>query len=81
MGKPCNRDQKVPMFLYAAGETIDKTEAQVLDDLKELSLKHLCREAIRKHLLVIDPHQHLFYRIPRLGLPGSLSRYLLYDVR
>ena len=82
VGNKFDRDQKVPMLLYAAGETIDETEAQVPDHLKptELSLKHLCREAIRKHLLVIDPHQHLFYRVPRLGLPDGLSRYLVYNI-
>ena len=36
-------------------------------------LKHLCREAIRKHLLHLDPHTHLFGRVPRLGLPSLLS--------
>ena len=59
---------------------IDETEVHIPDDLKELSLKHLCRKAIRKHLLVIDPHQHLFYIVPRLGLPDCLSRYLVYDI-
>ena len=45
-----------------------------------LSLKHLCREAIRKHLLELDPHSHLFGRVPKLGLPTLLNEYLLYDV-
>ena len=35
---------------------------------------------IRKHLLKLDPHQHLFKRVPKLGLPSALSRYLLYNV-
>ena len=42
-------------------------------------LKHLCREAIRKHLLHLDPHTHLFGRVPRLGLPSLLTEYLLYN--
>ena len=50
-------------------------------DLKNrnLQLKHICREAIRKHLLDLDPHQHLFGRVPLLGLPELVSLYLLYD--
>ena len=44
----------------------------------QLQLKHICREAIRKHLLDLDPHQHLFGRIPKLGLPFALINYLLY---
>ena len=43
-------------------------------------LKHLCREAIRKHLTNLDPHTHLFGRVPRLGLPAALEEYLLYDL-
>ena len=48
-------------------------------DLK-LNLKHLAREAIRKHLINIDPHKHLFGRIPQLGLPPSLTKYLLFNI-
>ena len=46
----------------------------------QMCLKHLCRETIRNHLLDLDPHTHLFYRLPRLGLPKSLTKYLLYNV-
>ena len=49
-------------------------------ELKEnVDLKHLCREAIRKHLIDLDPHKHLFGRIPQLGLPLLVTEYLLYD--
>ena len=72
--------KKVSMSLYAAGKTIDEIKVQVPDYLKpEYSLKHLCKETIRKHLLVIDPHLHLFLRIPQLEgeLPCGLLDYLL----
>ena len=67
------RSEDVVMLPYAAGET----KVQVPDYLKppELNLKHLSREAIRKHVINIDPHQHLFGRIPQLGLSSSLSIY------
>ena len=45
-----------------------------------LCLKHLCREAIRIHLLKLDPHTHLFGRVPRLGLPRIIVDYLLYNM-
>ena len=49
-------------------------------ELKErLDLKHLCREAVRKHLINLDPHEHLFGRIPQLGLPSIVTEYMLYD--
>ena len=46
----------------------------------KLRLKHLCREAIRNHLITLDPHSYLFNRIPRLGLPSALNTYLLYSM-
>ena len=60
-------------------ETVDETKVQVPDYLKppEFSLKHLCGEIIPKPQLDIDPHQHLFGRIPQLGLPSLVTEYLL----
>ena len=46
----------------------------------KLSLKHNCRQAIRKHLTDLDPHNQLFDRVPKLGLPVSLTRYVLYGM-
>ena len=45
-----------------------------------LSLKHRCRQVIRARLHEVAPHLQLFPRVPLLGLPSSLSRYLLYDM-
>ena len=80
------------LFQYAAGEKIgggtleylrDSGKVAIPDVLLEetlkLNLKHMCRETIRKHLLSLDPHSHLFGRVPRLGLPVSLTSYLLYN--
>ena len=74
------------MFLIATGEILDGHKLKddgipiYLQELKEnLALKHLCREAIRKHLIDLDPHEHLFGRIPQLGLPSLVTDYLLYD--
>ena len=69
--------KNVAHLLFAAGETV----GEIVDygsPEQRLYLKHICREAIRKHLLKLEPHTHLFGRVPRLGLPSSLSRYLLY---
>ena len=83
------------MLLYAAGNTVDGStvEGTVLDKVKQapvpdyllfkdlkLDLKHLCREAIRKHLLSLDPRGHLFGRVPRLGLPLLINGFLLYNM-
>ena len=63
-------EQEVVMLLYAAGETINKDQVRVPDYLQvETSLKHLCRETIRTHLLQMDPHGNLFHRIPKLEIP------------
>ena len=80
--RPVQKD--VVMLLYAAGEEVEGTTATEVSkslphEQAELNLKQLCRQAIRKHLLQMNPHQHLFGRIPELGLPSVLSEYLLYD--
>ena len=43
------------------------------------TLTNLSREIIRKYLLKVDRHWNLFHRIPKLGLPSPLIKYLLYD--
>ena len=45
----------------------------------EFLLKHLCRAKIRSHLLHLDPHAHLFGRVPLLWLPSILQAFLLYN--
>ena len=72
------------MLLYAAGETLEGTEEDNIPEVlkfedEKLELKHMCRETIRKHLQKLDPHHHLFGRVPRLGLPNALTRYLLFE--
>ena len=46
---------------------------------EKLELKHICREAIRKHLLKLDLHSNLFVRVPQLGLPSIVTEYLLFN--
>ena len=76
-------DKTMVLFLYAAGEIPRGNTLQRLKKYykvkKQLKLKHLCRETIRNHLLRLDPQTHLFGRVTRLGLPASLTLYLLYN--
>ena len=75
--------QTLAVMPFAGGETIDGTRVDIpeyLQENKDLNLKSMCRKAIRSHLLVLNPQQHLFNRIPQLGLPTTLPKYLLYDV-
>ena len=77
-------DKETIMLLYAAGETLDGTEEEKIPEMlkfedEKLELKHICREAIRKHLLKLDLHSNLFSRIPELRLPSALTKYLLYN--
>ena len=73
-------------LLYAAGEALEGAGAgadEIPEELKfedeKLRLKHICREAIRKHLLKPGPaHHNLFGRILKLGLPSDrITEYLL----
>ena len=92
LDSPTSPDKTMVLFLYAAGETINVGSLENLRESGKLSgqdvlfkenlkfnLKHLCRETIRKHLLDLDPHTHMFGRVPGLGLPALLTSYLLYD--
>ena len=73
--------RKVLDLLFAAGEEDPKygNIPEYLPPENEINLKHLCRKVIRSHLLKLDPHTHLFGRVPRLGLPSLLTEYLLYN--
>ena len=83
------------MLLFAAGEDVtcqkpiqdfflgrtSICKPQYLKTIQnDWSLRASCRQTIRKRLLDINRHGNLFCRIPRLGLPSLLSRYLLYYV-
>ena len=90
-----HRNQKevkdIHMLLYTAGETLEGPAVtkggavnieipECIKAIKEsLDLKHLCREAIRKHLIGLDPYENLFGRIPQLELPSTVTEYMLYD--
>ena len=70
-------------IVHCADSTGNRTQVPLPDYLKpatevQLDLMHQCRERIRKQLIDIDPHGNLFLRIPKLGLPGPLSQYLLF---
>ena len=88
-----NINKDICSLLFSAGETTTETVkkwnqptesiivAEYLPQIQiKFNLKHLCREAIRKHLINLDPHTHLFGRIPRLGLPKYITEYLLYHM-
>ena len=74
--------------LFAAGaspiDEADEDDNYIPEFLQfhdiKYDLKHMCRESIRRNLMRIDRKQNLFLRIPKLGLPPSLSQYLLYHM-
>ena len=82
--KVCDIDENVIVLLFAAGESTDTMgNINLIQKLKipldsEDSLKQLCRKAIGNHLIMLNPHRHLFSRVSELGLPSILTDYLLY---
>ena len=73
--------KEVILLLLAAGEKMDGSAANIPEYIKPtISLKDICRRAIRNRLIELDPKNHLFDRIPHLKLPNSLTRYLLYNM-
>ena len=71
------KQKEIIALMFGAGEMFERSFVGQFVEL-EFCLKVACRDAIRKHLLDLNSHEHLFNRIPRLGLPHSLSDYLLY---
>ena len=73
----------IPTLLRAAGDTSYLRALNSHDpDAKErqnlrLTLRHICRETIRNHLIELNSI-NLFVKVPRLGLPPALARFLLY---
>ena len=75
------RKKELALLLFAAGEKQNENKFTVPDYLeppRRITLKHLCREAIRGHLSGLTD-TNLFYKVARLGLPGALSKYILYE--
>ena len=83
------KDRMVKMeilkLLFVAGENIDGAgylAERVKSELNlesESSMIHLWRNAIREHLLRMS-NTNLFYRVPRLGLPATLQKIVLFDI-
>ena len=72
---------RLMIVLFSSGQELlgldeEYTKEALLKN--ELSLKNICRESIRNHLLQMS-NVNLFVRVPRLGLPLILTDYLLYD--
>ena len=72
-------DQVIIRLLFAAGERMYNSNVNDLVPAERRGLLHLCREAIREHLLQMS-NVNLFVRIPELGLPSQMVDYLLYGV-
>ena len=75
-------NSQTTLLLVVAGEHYPDIPVSHVMDITDwkLCLKHQCREAIRRHLVDVNPHGNLFVRIPLLGLPSVITRYLLFNV-
>ena len=88
-------NEEICMVLFAAGEDTDGStftaqhdRGTIVIDVPEYLLKaketenlsEMCRAAIRGHLLGLNPQEHLFGKVSRLGLPDTLTEFLLYNV-
>ena len=70
------QSEKTRSLLFAAGE--EESVKRCTELYSELRLSHLCRASIRKHLLQMS-NMNLFARVPKLGLPKLLQKYLLFS--
>ena len=76
---------QVTRLLFAAGETLIFVDVGnhvysygETENSLQLKMMNICRRVRRKYLLKLDPHENLFVRVPRLGLPAALQRFILY---
>ena len=84
---PYENKAKITKLLRAAGMSIEfKNDWESYDggtdfeddcEPSHICLKHICRDAIRKHLLE-NSEVNLFVQISRLGLPCLLTSFLLF---
>ena len=75
-GQIVPEQEEVRKFLFAAGQAVPDAD-KYTETESELNLSHLCRVSIRKHLLQMSD-MNLFARVPKLGLPKPLMKYLLF---
>ena len=68
------------LLLIVAGQPMDASHIRGCMDFQLHTLQCLCRATIWHHLVKLDPHENLFVRIPRPGLPSVLVDYLLFGV-
>ena len=78
-GNKKKKQEEIITLMFGAGEMFKRSFVGKFVE-SEFCLKVTCRDTIRKHLLDLNSHEHLFNRIPRLELPHSLSDYLLYHM-
>ena len=67
-------------LLCVAGEKFTQLPIWMENGRQTICLKSKCREAIRHHLIITNPHRNLFARVGQLGLPSLLSQYLVYNI-
>ena len=82
-GNVGDRNKDAIILLFAAGEWnaegVKTAELLLPSHETAFRLEHICRDTIRKHLLHLDSHSNLFGRVPRLGLPSTLTDFMLYS--
>ena len=59
---------------------LEHSNLQCMENELDLCLMTLCSLRIRKYLLQLDRHTNLFIRIPKLGLPSAITKFLLYNM-
>ena len=85
------KEPNLILLLFAAGESLNislkdtKTHGictphYLSGPRQRFSLKNTCREAIRKYLIYLNPHSHLFNRVPELEIPSTLKEFLLCNI-
>ena len=78
-GETVDRKFVVRRGIYSETVPCKDIPTHITEPAQDRTLFGMCRNTIRSHLLHLDPHTNLLGRIPQLGLPSLLNRYLLHD--
>ena len=78
-----SKSKQISTSLFVAGEKIGsscKTPDHLKTRVANPVLRHFCRDTIRNYLTDVNPHLNLFSSVYKLGIPPSLTSFLLYNV-
>ena len=84
---PYEANSRAVMLMFVPGEHFpfhlypdEDIATPIVESRDDLSLKNLCRKAIRNHTIMSENHENLFEATQKLHLPSLMESYILYGM-